>query len=575
LQIPGRKKFDAVLDKPACAPFRTELQEVLKEANCVRQQIKYQSLTHTPVPIADLHGTFPCQSTCGDLVDGYMRTLEPMYRIVHVPSFLRDYRAIWDEDSTQAAPHSFYAKLALILAIGTTFYATSSDEELEDLRRKSQTWIQSVQTWIAGPAEKTICTIDGFQTLCLLFLARHTTYNCAGESAWFSAKSILSTAMTMGLHRDPAIFPKLTQSQREMRVRLWTTALEFALQSSLDSSLPIGLTPEEYDVPLPSNVNDDDLHLESGNSFRTSGQFTDASLQRLLAKSQALRLRVVRFISAISTDATGQLNDSHAYEAVLDLGAQLRAANREVAAFFQDEDFLSLRDQFDATSLHASEFHRKFIDISLRRYTLVLHRPSMVRARKDPHLYLSRKICTDSSMVILSHLKGVNMSAPSVELEDLARLALTGRGSFKGPFTFDALMALLFEVSVQLDRNSAQYSERDPYDDVTEAERAPLIKVLENARQQLFQMLGRGSASVKRYLFVMGYMKHVYDAESIQPPKTGMLSYITAEVKQCLAMLRTIEKANSNQGGNLPALGDQAAPDNLAFNSGFLVWHFH
>lgn len=444
-------------------------------------------------------------------------------------SFWRTYEELWNPDPSGSPSTPLdIARITLVLAIGTTFSA-SNDTERDKLRDLTQTWIHSAQSWLFGPGEKTSNTIKGLQTLCLLFLARHTTYNCPGATASFSASSLLTMAMTMGLHRNPDIFQRFSPMQKQMRVRLWTTILEFAVQSSLERSLPLGVTPEGHDVPLPLNVNDADLEAAGTNgTLDERDDFTDSTLQILLAKTLSLRMGVVELLAG--------LRSNQDYNTVLELGSHLRAANRDMASCFRPGAILT-QETTSKSIFVAGEFHRKLLDITLRRTTLLLHRASMLQARSDPRFYFSRKSCAESSMVILSHSGDADMSLPSGELDDFLRMALVGRGVFKGAFGFDAILALTFEIFTQLGSETI-YSEVDPLDDMARAERAPFIGTLRRISQQQSQMVGRASVSFKSHIVLIACLCQIDAMESDRPAQPKLVETIAAEVKRCYQILR-------------------------------------
>ncbi|KAM5377375.1 hypothetical protein ACJZ2D_005056 [Fusarium nematophilum] len=401
-KFPISGTFHPVEVEPSFYDAKAELLETLKEARNLRFAIKKQNSATLDQPIRDLRETLPAKPTCDDLLRCYFRTLEPLYRIIHIPSFRRDYDQMWDDDHASPLSTVFLMKLTLILALGTTFIACD-DTETSQLRRLAQMWIQNAQWWLTGPSEKTTHNLDGLQVFCLLLLARQATFNCQGATSWLSSGSLLRMAITMGLHRNPDMFSGLSLFQKELRARLWTTVLELCVQSCLDLGLPLNLSGNDYDARPPSNFNDSDLDSSCRQAPAPADTATDSSLQILLAKSLPLRIQVV-----------GLLNDfrhEQAYEKAIAIGTQLRAACRDVAAFFHGAKYAEDGPQ-DGPSLRAHEFHRKFMDIHLRRFIMFLHRDFMLHAKADPRLYLSRKICVEAAMVIGSSGKDSDFSLP-------------------------------------------------------------------------------------------------------------------------------------------------------------------
>src|SRR5688572_7801408 len=88
-------------------------------------------------PTADL----PSKDVADKLVDGYLRTTETLYRILHVPTFMAEYEAVWASDSEPDT--AFLVLLRLILAIGATIY-----DENFSLRGPAIKWVYEAQTWL-------------------------------------------------------------------------------------------------------------------------------------------------------------------------------------------------------------------------------------------------------------------------------------------------------------------------------------------------------------------------------------------------------------------------------------------
>ena len=81
-------------------------------------------------PKADL----PSKDVADKLVDCYFRTTETIYRILHIPTFRRDYEALWMSNTKPDT--AFLVQLKLVLAIGAATY----DEQFS-LRVSAIQWV--------------------------------------------------------------------------------------------------------------------------------------------------------------------------------------------------------------------------------------------------------------------------------------------------------------------------------------------------------------------------------------------------------------------------------------------------
>ncbi|KAK7429221.1 hypothetical protein QQZ08_004231 [Neonectria magnoliae] len=528
-KFPVSGKFHPVEVEPSFNDAKAELLEALNEAHNLRSSMKALNRVELQEPIRDIPATLPFKETCDELVRCYFRTLEPLYRVVHIPSFWREYDRIWELQPTTPPTAVFLVKLTLILSIGTTFCTPGTDAEMKQCNHLAQTWIQNAQWWLTGPSEKTTYNIEGLQVCCLLLIARQTTLNCSGGTSWLSAGSLLRIAITMGLHRNPKLFPTMSPYHREFRARLWATVLELSVQSCLDLALPLNFSVDDYDACLPLNYNDCDLDSDPQNGPAPMSVFTDATLQILLAKSLPLRINILYLLN--------DFRKEQSYERALTLGAEIRAACREIAAFFHSYVHVD-GDSTGGPRLRPTDFHRKFMDIHIRRFTMFLHRDFMLQARTDPRFYLSRKTCVDAAMVIASSSKGADLSLPMKDWDDMSRLSLVGRGLFKCALSFDATLILSLEVVTQLDDESVPPAEADALDDMAKAMRTPLIQVLDDIRKQLAQLITRGNTSLKRLLFLEGHLSQIRAMESGQPIKAAIYETVNKMLRRCVSILR-------------------------------------
>ncbi|CAK7210205.1 hypothetical protein SCUCBS95973_000700 [Sporothrix curviconia] len=268
--------------------------------------------------------TVPPRAVADRLVELYFNAFEPQFRILHMPTFRREYEAFMDNEAQRRTPGytptpaedgarrprgkelpshkppkngqgcasaDFIVKLILVLALGSCFYdgmpsdgANPSDStstspsstsaagnaaQLHDsLRVAAARAIQRLDVCHCSPLDKHRLNLDILQIYCLVTLARQTTALDLGDDlTWFTTGGLLHTAFGMGLNRDPSHFKSLSFAQSEMRRRLWATILELAVQSSLDQGMPPLISTDDYDCSPPLNLDDDQFGVDgdSGN----------------------------------------------------------------------------------------------------------------------------------------------------------------------------------------------------------------------------------------------------------------------------------------------------------------------
>ncbi|EED16312.1 C6 transcription factor, putative [Talaromyces stipitatus ATCC 10500] len=459
---------------------RADLLNTLRECISLRRSFKKQVFNEAALPPTDISSTFPQKPVCDELVQNGVYIF-------------------WEDP--QLIPDHFKIKLALVLAIGSAFYSIQDD--LTCYQSTVQNWVHAGQLWLVGPSSHADFTNDGLQIGCLLILSRLT--GPASTPTWISTASLLQMGLMMGLHRDSSLFPSLTPFQVETRNRLWATIIELSVQALLDSGVPLPLSLDEFDSRGPSNINDHDISPESNTEVQPKGEhiFTDSSIQILLRKSINMRLEVARLLN-------DPLRKNLTFDRAMKLGQELRAACREISAFFQ------LHTSTPQSSASGQmEFHRKLLDMYLHRYIFFLYRPFMIEARKNLRYYVARKMCVESCLIIASHCE--DAPDPSLEMGNYIRLLnCVGSGTFKGPLCMDVIAVLGLELVMQVEEDTSlrSMSSRhtaaiDPLSEMNKANRAPLIRCLDRIKNQLEQIIVAGRVSLKRVIFLVGLLSLV------------------------------------------------------------------
>ncbi|ENH70106.1 Activator of stress proteins 1 [Fusarium oxysporum f. sp. cubense race 1] len=325
----------------------------------------------------------PARRTCDSLVDTYIKTFESVLRIIHVPSFLRDYEHFWEDSasSISSTDETFPCKLLLVAALGSiTFTPTDSQQDqATSCREQSNNWISYVKDWLARKSMKGMRgDLSMAQIACLLALTRHTHHQDSAPMgvAWLSeGHGLTHMAVQMGLHREPRVrSPNISVKEAEIRRRLWATMLELSLQVSVDESLPAPIAPESYDCEVPSSIADDDLVLGV-----ESQSMNQSSVLMLLAQTQRLRLRILQLVNAPGSSKTYQ--ECHA------LASELNAAC-----------------SVGESKLHSqlSDFQNSLLTSFTKPFVLALHDAFAEEAYSKPEYYYSRRMRMEISAQLLS-----------------------------------------------------------------------------------------------------------------------------------------------------------------------------
>ncbi|KAK7757466.1 hypothetical protein SLS62_000481, partial [Diatrype stigma] len=549
-----------------------EMVPMITEAINFRTSRKSNELARLHGVMPDLLDTMPPRAVCDQAVEAYLRTFEQIFRILHIPTFRREYDAFWDDP--ESSPMEFVLKLVLVIAVGGVFLADRARSD--EIRGLARSWTYAAQWWIMGPTEREAMNLGGVQVFCLLILTRDV--NSLGGATSIATESLLKLAFTIGLHLDPNTFRSLSKLQAELRRRLWITVVEITVLASLDSTLPLSHFLGSFKPKPPTNICDEDLdsgEQPSGSRLSSNGLSTDCSLQLLLAKSLALRIDVVH-----------ELNNGHrelSYERALEFGNALTSHCREIAAFFDREGKAGYHD--------SGRFHRKFLDTYMRRLILFAHRPFCLHSRRDPRFFLARKICLESSLITTEGCaegeEEDRMSLPPFgPSDDFSRMCVRGSGLFKGGLSSDAISAIGAEIITQIEEeitttagssrtstaslgssfgsSAATATASDPLVRLSRRNREPLMRRLEHVHGQLRQVIALGRLSTKRYIFTSGVLAQIRAMEAGEDPKPLIFEALKDGLRECIALFRASAGASSaGVGAPTPAMTDDSNPFSL------------
>ncbi|KAH8171049.1 fungal specific transcription factor domain-containing protein [Sarocladium implicatum] len=355
-------------------------------------------------PVLAIEDMLPPRPACDALLAAYIEAFENMLRILHVPSFMREYEQFWEATTSSATAPSiethgpFVAKLWVAIALGSARVSLESitltelagwSLETVPLAEHAANWIAYATRWVtARMAEGHSHDMDTAHIICLLALAKHTQpqHPGAGGAAWLPWNNDLTRiGIQMGLHREPRSGegPHLSIKDAEMRRRLWATMVELSLQLCFDQGLPAPLSPESYDCEPPSAANDHELDAATVGAALSHAASSKSLV--VLAKTQRLRLRILQVVNAPGA--------SKAYNDTFQLAAELEAAYNSGLAMLSPPGGPPI-----------SEFQVYMLNMFIRPFILALHGPFADRAADPAYYYSRRKRMEVAAQLLLTAL---------------------------------------------------------------------------------------------------------------------------------------------------------------------------
>ncbi|KAH8897206.1 hypothetical protein GQ53DRAFT_887450 [Thozetella sp. PMI_491] len=425
------------------------------------------------------------------LIGNYLRTFETIHRIVHVPTFRREYELLWDESTPVST--DFIIQVQLCCALGALVY----DEEFS-LRPQAMQWVQEAGAWLESSAKPRLI-MSTIQTICLHRIARESMQGTYGDRVWILSRSIIRSAMSISLHRDSSKLPGLSRAQAEMCRRLWTTILELALGSCLDPGAAPLISLEDFDCSLPFNFDDVQLNLDVDDNPQPQSleQHTDSSFQIALESSLPIRLAIAKFSTGLKAGS---------YQEALRLSDEYSCACR------------SLSSALRALRPSLSECQRQYCEMLMYRYIFTLNIPYMVVGSKSPAYMLSRKACIDAAVnlahsslplastqePLLATIRTMNMAEP--QGTDFVRLWICGSGPFR-TVLFQAVMVIAAELLASVDESNGSFrwsmglavASSPLYGDMRALELLSLLRV---AAQWTIRRMRAGQETNKDHFFV-------------------------------------------------------------------------
>ena len=325
-------------------------------------------------PDLALESLLPSREETDNLVNIYLDQFEQVHRIVHIPSFRRDYAKFWLPSEPRNA--AFTAMVLAIMGISSCLGAQLPhrfEKMVSCSHANALRWVEAADQWQERQSQKHRRLIH-YQIACLVYLAKRVN-TLKKKRFWKSAGAMTQDAIGVGLHREPShMCDKISPFNQEMRRRLFATIQSYDLQASFDHGLPSILCSLHYDVNPPRNIDDDEFDEDTKElpPSRPTTEYTFSSYQQISRHSLPLRLELSRVL-------TGPRDE-------LDYDGVIRYTNE----INQEIDSLPSWDVSDSASdqgvLKKPLLAYTLLHIQLRQYIIPLHQP-FLRLRKANSKY--------------------------------------------------------------------------------------------------------------------------------------------------------------------------------------------
>ncbi len=352
-------------------------------------------------PLSKLAQMIPPQVVCDRLIRIYVDNFETAMRVLHIPTFLTEcehFRTSQKDSIMEFA--DFIPQLCITMAIASSL-EDSTNVESTMPENHFDPWgaCDMVTSWLESLKGKQRIKLSTIRTQTLLVLA-HQTRHKRVEEIWSETGALARSAMTIGLHRDPADVPNLSTFEREQRRRLWMTIAEIDLQVSMTCGMPSMIRGADVEWCVPANVNDKDLFEDMTllPMPKPSNEWTDSLCQASLAKSLPLRLEAMGAVNNTRIDADYEEMTKH---------------TTKVEEYLQDLPTFLKCDTGSNPSIDRSGrlLARILLDVYHRRVLLCIYRQLAWLGSSE-----ARTACVRSSLIILSHQDALDPNVADLNL---------------------------------------------------------------------------------------------------------------------------------------------------------------
>ena len=447
----------------------------------------------------------PSRQVADTLVEAYLQSLETVFRILDVQEFQRLYEQYWRDPAS--VPSGFETSMTMIFAIGAS--VCTADHGIN--RKTAKHWVYLASEWHNHPRAKLRLDLWSLRSHCLWLLARQCN-GIDGKTTALSASSLVVTAMHMGLHVDPSHLAEsqVSLQEREVRRRLWAAVLELELQATMDSGGRPLVREDDYDCAPPSNIRDLPKSTTSAHiPVLPMEQYTQSSIQILLARALPIRLKVVRFVN----DFRPGLRYQEALALSKELVEEMRRSN-------------TLIETWRKSNSPITPFQTEIFSVLMHRFLLALHYSYALKAKDEPLFYYSRKVCLDSSLAMLS---------PPISQRDPAfyQLALHGRSAFQ-----DSYLAAANFLSEYISAENASNTHLLP-SPASQSPNQALIAAVEGHMPISLARLEIGETNVKSHLCYCCLLAHAKAAQGGTDVKVAVKDAINFSLDASYTALRT------------------------------------
>ena len=417
---------------PALSRIREDMHRLEHKTDCAGEK-------HDITTDNDLKAFLSPKEETDQLVRTYLDNYGSMFHVFHMPTFWKEYNAIWT-DITAAKAHSVAIVLlmtasAQCLNVSQAWMYTANSSVA---REKAVAIVQAIEDWLSSQSQKKVTAAD-FQIRFLVLFAKQVVARKL-KRTWTECGTDLRFCMAAGLHRNPDMIRKPTSLlDKELRRRIWAAITELELQAAFDRGMIAMPWALQSDCPPPSNMEDEDMDksTEQEPSPRQPTEFTNTSYLSIASQSIILRTTINTHLNNI--------RPSTSFE-------EMKRLTEEIEAHVQAiPEWMGSR----------SDLPRALLRLNLWQYTLALHdRHIRLAENKFERDFCRMVLLETASRIIDTHESFTSKGCYALEIlrcdQLRAALSVCQVAVTMDPHADDALSKVFFQTADRIISNAIE-----------------------------------------------------------------------------------------------------------------------
>ncbi|OKP14788.1 Activator of stress genes 1 [Penicillium subrubescens] len=258
---------------------------------------------------SQVYKPLPPRSEVFSLIKDFFNTANRLFPIYHEESFMK--MVEWQYTQQTCEDAARWASINMVICLAYEFRFSNSLKPEKD-REKARLYFKNAMSVFT---ELALRRTDLLSVQALLSMAFFLRGNSGTQSALPFITAAMRSCQRMGLHRDLPR-PELSPVEQEQRRRVFWVAFTVDQSTCLRAGNAPSQHPEDFDVPLPEELEDD----------RDSSSSTNIPFFRQLCRMSLIKSRI--FCQLYSAKAL--LKSPHEiYQSVQELDAELRAWRKD------------------------------------------------------------------------------------------------------------------------------------------------------------------------------------------------------------------------------------------------------